>query len=166
MTIRDLQFKKRRLKSASKLVALVLLAFSFSFAVSPNAFGQNAHAVLIRKADRKPAPAVHFVSGTGKTVQPSDYRGKIVLLNFWATKCGGCVLEIPSFIELQKAYKNKGFTAVGVSMDISYESLKNANEAWGRVRPFVAEKGINYPIAMGDDAISKAYTLHAFPATY
>jgi peroxiredoxin len=76
------------------------------------------------------------------------------------------VLEIPSFIELEKAYKEKGFTAVGVSMDISYESLKDANEAWGRVRPFMAEKGINYPIAMGDDAISKAYALKAFPATY
>ena len=96
----------------------------------------------------------------------SDYRGKVVLLNFWATDCGGCVLEIPSFIELEKAYKDKGFTAVGVSMDISYEGLKDANEAWGRVRPFMAKKGINYTIVMGDDAISKAYALNAYPATY
>jgi peroxiredoxin len=76
------------------------------------------------------------------------------------------VLEIPSFIEFEKAYKDKGFTAVGVSMDISYESLKDANEAWGRVRPFIQKHGINYPIAMGDDAISKAYALNSFPATY
>jgi peroxiredoxin len=51
-------------------------------------------------------------------------------------------------------------------MDISYESLRDANEAWGRVRPFIAKHGVNYPIAMGDDAISKAYALNAFPATY
>jgi thiol-disulfide isomerase/thioredoxin len=51
------------------------------------------------------------------------------LLDFWATDCGGCVREIPSFIELEKEYKDNGFTAVGVSMDISYESLKDANEA-------------------------------------
>ena len=89
-----------------------------------------------------------------------------VLVNFWATDCGGCVLEIPSFIELEKAYKDRGFTAVGVSMDISYEGLKDANEAWGRVRPFIAKHGVNYPIAMGNDEISKAYELNAFPATY
>ena len=67
---------------------------------------------------------------------------------------------------LEKAYKDKGFTAVGISMDILYESLKDANEAWGRVRPFIAKHGVNYPIAMGDDATSKAYSLNAFPATY
>jgi thiol-disulfide isomerase/thioredoxin len=77
------------------------------------------------------------------------------VLSFWATDCGGCVLEIPSFIELEKAYKDKGFTAVGVAMDISYEGLKDAKEAWGRVRPFMAEKGMNYPIVMGDDAMSE-----------
>ena len=76
------------------------------------------------------------------------------------------MLGIPSFIQLEKTYKDKGFTAIGVSVDISYESLKNANEAWARVRPFMAKHGVNYPIAMGDDAISKAYALNAFPATY
>jgi peroxiredoxin len=106
------------------------------------------------------------VTQDGTKLRISDYRGKVVLLNFWATDCGGCVLEIPSFIELEKAYKDKGFTAVGVTMDISYEDLKGANEAWARVRPFIAKHGVNYPIAMGDDAISKAYALSSFPATY
>jgi peroxiredoxin len=106
------------------------------------------------------------VAQNGKKMQVSDLRGRVVLLNFWATDCGGCVLEIPSFIELENAYRGMGFTAVGVSMDISYEGLKDANEAWGRVRPFVVKHGINYPIVMGDDAVSKAYALNAFPATY
>ena len=135
--------------------------------ITPALFGQqDVHAALTPAANRKPAPAFQLATQDGTKMQISDYRGKVVLLNFWATDCGGCVLEIPSFIELEKAYKDKGFTAVGVSMDISYEDLKDANEAWGRVRPFVAKHGVNYPIAMGDDAISKAYALNAFPATY
>jgi peroxiredoxin len=135
--------------------------------ITPALFAQqDVHAALIPPANRKSAPAFQLVTEDGTKMQISDYRGKVVLLNFWATDCGGCVLEIPSFIELEKAYKDKGFTAVGVSMDISYENLKDANEAWGRVRPFIAKHGVNYPIAMGDDAISKAYALNAFPATY
>jgi peroxiredoxin len=148
-------------KIAGFIVAFVLTC------ITPALFGQqDVHAALTPAANRKSAPAFQLVTEDGTKMQISDYRGKVVLLNFWATDCGGCVLEIPSFIELEKAYKDKGFTAIGVSMDISYESLKDANEAWGRVRPFIAKHGVNYPIAMGDDAISKAYALNAFPATY
>jgi peroxiredoxin len=147
-------------------IAGFIIAFVW-VCITPALFGQqDVHAALTPAANRKPAPAFQLVTQDGTKMQISDYRGKVVLLNFWATDCGGCVLEIPSFIELEKAYKDKGFTAVGVSMDISYEDLKDANEAWGRVRPFVAKHGVNYPIAMGDDAISKAYALNAFPATY
>jgi peroxiredoxin len=145
-------------------VALVLLCI---YAAAPILFGQqDIHAPLTPLAKRKPAPAFALATENGKKIQVSDYRGKVLLLNFWATDCGGCVLEIPSFIEMQKAYRDKGFTAVGVSMDISYEGLKNADEAWSRVKPFVAKHGVNYPIAMGDDAISRAYALNSFPATY
>lgn len=135
--------------------------------VAPALLGQqDIHASLTPPANRKPAPAFALATEDGRKIQISDYRGKVLLLNFWATDCGGCVLEIPSFIELEKTYRDKGFTAVGVSMDISYEGLKNADEAWSRVKPFVAKHGVNYPIAMGDDAISKAYALNSFPATY
>src|SRR5580692_5171542 len=123
--------------------------------ITPALFGQqDVHAALISSANRKPAPAFQLVTDSGGKIRISDYRGKVVLLNFWATECGGCVREIPSFIEIEKAYKDKGFAAIGVSMDISYESLKDASQAWGKVKPFMANHGINYPIAMGDDAIS------------
>jgi peroxiredoxin len=153
------------IQPAHKIAGLIV-AFVW-MCITPALFGQqDVHAALTPVANRKPAPAFQLVTKDGTKMQLSDYRGKVVLLNFWATDCGGCVLEIPSFIELEKAYKDKGFTAVGVSMDISYEDLKGANEAWARVRPFIAKHGVNYPIAMGDDAISKAYALNAFPATY
>jgi peroxiredoxin len=152
-------------KPTPKIVAFIV-AFVWTCTIPALFAQQDVHAALTPPANRKPAPAFRLVTEDGTKMQISDYRGKVVLLNFWATDCGGCVLEIPSFIELEKAYKDKGFTAVGISMDISYESLKDAGEAWGRVRPFVAKHGVNYPIAMGDDAISKAYALNAFPATY
>ena len=152
-------------RSSHKIAGFVL-AFVCTCMTPALCGQQDVHAGVTPPANRKPAPPFQLVAEDGKKIQTSDYRGRVLLLNFWATDCGGCVIEIPSFIELEKTYKDKAFTAVGVSMDISYENLKDANEAWGRVRPFIAKHGVNYPIAMGDDAISKAYSLNAFPATY
>src|ERR1700761_7291714 len=98
-------------------VFMVVLA---SLWLTPALFGQqNAHAALISPADRKAAPAFQLAAEDGTKTQLSDYRGKVVLLNFWATDCVGCVLEIPSIIQIEGAYKAQGFTALGVSMDIS-----------------------------------------------
>lgn len=145
---------------------LACLAALPAFATPALMGQQDVRAELVAQANRKPAPAFRLAGETGKLMQVADYRGEVVLLNFWATECGGCVLEIPSFIALEQAYKDKGFTAVGVSMDISYEDLKGPREAWGKVRPFVAAHRVNYPILMGDNAISRAYHLDQFPVTY
>lgn len=118
-----------------------------------------------RKADAFASPVATAAEGP-VVLKVKGRTGSGLHDNFWATDCGGCALEIPSFIELQKAYRTKSFTTLGVAMDISYEGLKDSSEAWARVRPFVAKKGINYQIAMGDDAIAKAYGLDAYPATY
>ncbi len=135
--------------------------------MTPALFGQhNVHAALIAPPARKPAPQFRLVGETGKTAQLSDYQGNVVLLNFWATSCGGCILEIPSLIAIEQSYKDKGFTTVGVSVDISYDGLKNADEAWKRVRPFVADSKINYPILMGNDSVVHAYGVNAYPATF
>jgi peroxiredoxin len=149
--------------SRSISICLMLLWAS----ITPTLFAQHdVHAALIAPKARTTAPTFHLVGETGKTVQVSDYGGKVVLLNFWATGCGGCVLEIPSFIELERAYKDKGFTAVGISVDKSYEDLKNDDEAWKKVRPFVVNHKLNYPILMGDDLTVSAYKVDAYPATY
>ena len=104
--------------------------------------------------------------GRGKTVRLSDFRGKVVLLNFWATECGGCVMEIPYFVAMQTELRGDGFTGVGISMDRSYETLKSAAEAWGRVRPFVAQHKMDYPILMGESPLLASYDLNALPVTY
>jgi peroxiredoxin len=117
-------------------------------------------------ADRPAAPAFRLLNASGKPVGNADYRGKVVLLNFWATECGGCRAEIPSFIELQQAYGSRGLVVVGISMDILYENLKNATEGWARVSPFVRDHKLNYPVLMGDDPVTKAYDIQSLPVTY
>lgn len=159
----------RQNMSTPKLRQLgVLLLFVVSGCFSaPRLFAQtNVHAVLIASSGRKAAPTFHLVSDKGKTVQISDFRGRVVLLNFWATTCGGCVLEIPTFIEVQHSYENRGFTAVGISSDIAYERLKNADQAWGLVRPFMKSYRMNYPVLMGNDLVVNAYGFKSYPATY
>jgi peroxiredoxin len=127
---------------------------------------QNVHATIVAQASRAAAPAFGLADSSGKSVQLSDYRGKVVLLNFWATECGGCKLEIPWFIELETAHKSDSFTVLGVSMDTSYEKLTNSDEAWSRVRPFVADHKMNYPIVMGDSSLLGSYELRFLPATF
>lgn len=149
-------------KNLSPILAiLVMLLF-----ITPALFAQrDVHASLIAAADRKPAPPIQLISETGKVTLLSDYRRRVVLLNFWATECGGCVLEIPSIIDVQAEYKDKGFTVVGVSMDIPYENLKDVKQAWGKVKPFIAKSKINYPILMGGESQFKEFGLTQLPDT-
>ncbi len=147
--------------------ALSVIVFAGMSTLTPPLFAQqDVHATPVPPDSRKMAPDFQLVTADGTTLQLSSLRGKVVLLNFWATGCGGCVLEVPSFIEIRKAQTDPAFTAVGVSMDISYEGHKSADEAWMSVRPFMKKFGINYTIAMGDDETIKAYGLTTLPATY
>jgi len=75
----------------------------------------------------------------GKPFALSDYRGKVVLLDFWATWCPPCRKEIPGFIELYNSYRLRGFTVIGVSMDDSTADVKR----------FAKRLKINYPILLG-----------------
>jgi peroxiredoxin len=124
------------------------------------------HATLEPVADRKPAPEFMLRDRSGKAVDLSKYNGRVIVLNFWATDCGGCRTEVPWFVEFQKKYKGRGLTVVGVSMEIQYEDLKGPDEAWRRVNPFVAAHKVAYPILMGDDVVTTAYDITALPATY
>jgi peroxiredoxin len=130
-----------------------------------------AHAADIRVAvepqsARKPAPDFVLLNASGKSIALSSFKGKPLLLDLWATKCGGCVKEIPSFIEIHRAYADKGLAVVGISMDILYENLKGPAEAWRLVNPFVETHNVDYPILMGDDGITKRYSVNALPVTY
>jgi thiol-disulfide isomerase/thioredoxin len=96
----------------------------------------------------KPAPSFTLKSVDGKTVSLSDYKGKAVLLNFWATWCGPCKLEMPWLIQMQKKYASKGFTVLGISED---------DGSTKQVSDFMAKMGVDYPVLMYDDRMNKAY---------
>jgi peroxiredoxin len=140
----------------------LLLALTCEFGAGA---AQPVRAVIQAEAQRKSAPAFGLEDGSRKTVRLADYRGRIVLLDFWATECGGCVQEIPSFIEIERKYKPGGLVTLGVSVDVMYENLKDSTEAWAKVRPFMATQRLNYPIVMGDDAITKLYDIQSLPLT-
>src|SRR5947209_1946778 len=108
--------------------------------------------------DRKHAPNFALKDADGRTVRLSDYRGKVVLLDFWATWCGPCKIEIPWFIDMQRRNKDRGFEVLGVAMD---------DDGWESVKPFVSEHGVNYRIVLGDDATAQIYGgVEALPTSF
>src|ERR1035438_1364334 len=117
-----------------------------SFSTLPVAAQDNAP-ILRFVRDPDPAPAFELKDLDGKPLKLDAYRGKVILLNFWATWCGPCRAEIPSLIELQKHYKNH-LQVIGLAVDEEDESF---------VRKFADSEGINYPIAMGTDNVRIAY---------
>ena len=84
----------------------------------------------------------------GSTMRLSDLRGKAVMLNFWATWCGPCKIEMPWFVDLQKQYGPQGLQIVGVAMDDASKE---------DIAKFAKDMGVNYPILIGKDSVGDAY---------
>jgi cytochrome c biogenesis protein CcmG/thiol:disulfide interchange protein DsbE len=121
------------------------------------ATGRAPKYVFIKPRDRSMAPDFTLSDASGRTVTLSDFRGQVVLLNFWATWCIPCGAEIPSLMELQHAYRARGFQVVGVSVD---------EDGWKSVRPFIETRHVNYPVVIGNDALEHAYGgLESVPMT-
>src|SRR5579864_2074355 len=100
-----------------------------------------------RGPEHRPAPDFNLPQLNGQTLQLSSYRGKVVLLDFWATWCVPCRAEIPHFVELQQKYGDRGLQIIGVSMDDSSEP----------VRDFYQQFHMNYPVVMGTAKTGELY---------
>ena len=107
-------------------------------------------------AQRAAAPDFSLKDANGKPIALSAYTGKVVLLDFWATWCTGCKVEIPWYMEFQKKYERRGLASIGVAMD---------EEGWKTVTPYLRKKPINYPIVVGDANLAKAYNVESLPVT-
>jgi thiol-disulfide isomerase/thioredoxin len=103
------------------------------------------------------APVWELKDLEGKLVKSSDFEGKVIILDFWATWCPPCKAEIPGFIELQKKYGAKGLVVVGISLDEEGPSV---------VKQFMIRFGMNYPVVMGNLKTMQDFGGKGLPTTF
>jgi peroxiredoxin len=113
-----------------------------------NEAGLDPRIVFATAETRKAAPDFTLNDAGGVPVKLSEFRGKVVLLSFWATWCVPCRAEVPWFIEFQQAYRDRGLVVLGVSLD---------DAGWKPVKPYVDEMKINYRVVVADERIAPLY---------
>lgn len=152
MTPRNLctAFRQITRPTFRKIFASAALAMALAFASVASTQAQ------LNISDAAPSWTLQDING--KSVQLSDFKGKVVILAFWATWCPPCRAEIPGFIELQSKYADKGFAVIGVSLDQGGAAV---------VKAFSEKAQINYPVVLGDQATAAAYGgIFSLPTTY
>ncbi|MDO8541443.1 MAG: TlpA disulfide reductase family protein [Opitutaceae bacterium] len=124
-----------------------------SAATAPAAGAKTASLPVIA-----PAPAWKLQDVNGATVSSEQFKGKVVVLDFWATWCTPCVKEIPGYIDLARKYEKDGVVIVGVSVDQAGPEV---------VKAFAAKHKVNYPLVMADEGIVAAFGgIEAIPTTF
>jgi len=132
-------------------ITLAVGAICFTIPLS----GQGAQGVAGQTAV---APEWSLKDADGKTVHSSDFKGKVVILDFWATWCPPCKAEIPGFIALQNEYGKKGLVVVGISVDEGGAAV---------VKRFAQQSGMNYPVVLADEKTPRAFGgIKAIPTTF
>jgi len=134
--------------------ALIVGALAITYTYAPT----SGNLELTEPDKRAAAADFKLIDSNGKEVKLSDYKDKVVLLNFWATWCGPCEVEIPWFKEFEQTYKDRGFAVLGVSSD---------EEGWSAVRPYMKAQAMNYRVMLDDGKLPSPYKeIEALPTTY
>jgi thiol-disulfide isomerase/thioredoxin len=153
------------------LAVAAVLAFTFAArytrSVSDELWTKDPGKIKIRfRADGALLPEMSFRTLTGDTQTSGSWRGKVVLVNFWATWCHPCREEIPELIRLQTAYRDR-LAVVGVSAEIPGEDLSNDIRSAEIARKFAAEWNFNYPVVMQTAGILDVFTgIFALPTSF
>lgn len=113
-----------------------------------------AHAILQKG---QPAPPIKVVTTSGQPVTLANYKGYVLVMDFFATWCPPCRDSIPHFIDLNHRYGKQGLQILGMSVDDGGDKV---------VREFIAEKRINYPVALANDEIQADYGLRSVPVIF
>ena len=130
------------------LVAVALALYLVNrFWIEPAISHRTPPSSRIGDSKHPTAPDFSLKGINGESVRLADYRGKVVMIDFWATDCGPCREEIPSFVQLQDRYRGQGFSIVGISLDSGPEP----------VRDFYKEFKMNYTVALDDDGVDQRY---------
>lgn len=140
-------------------IALSVCGFSTSEAVQAASTAMSTGAAgnsLVPEKKRKAAPALEIEGINGKLIDLARYRGKVVLLDFWAVDCGGCKLEIPWYVEFDQKYHRDGLQLIGIDM---------YGESPSVIRPFMKASHMTYPVAVGTDAIGHRFHVEEMPLT-
>ena len=145
--------------------ARVLAASAHGDFVADNP-GEMPH--FISPLEGKRAPEFSLEDLSGKKVALSSYKGKALLINFWATWCGPCKIETPWLIELRNQYAAQGFEVIGVSDDdIDRDNPKMLSQEKQEIAHFVEQMHMNYPVLIDGDKISKPYGgLDSLPTSF
>lgn len=127
-----------------RIAAIFIIALSFGLITEATA--------------QKKAPNFSLKTGDGKIYELVQSKGKVVIVNFWATWCSPCRKEIPDFIEVYKMYKDQGLEIVGVSLD---------KGGWEKVNPFVKQNNINYPVVLDNGTVAATFgKIQFIPTTF
>ena len=133
-----------------RLIATTALALACLFQPS------DLSAEILKSHYRKPAPGFTLTDSKQMPITLSDLKGKVVLLDFWATWSAGCKIEMPWFVEFDSKYRRNGLAALGVSMD---------DEGWAIVAPYLNAHSVSYPIVLGDPDVADRYGVAGLPVT-
>lgn len=119
---------------------------------------QPAEGTVKPLAERQTAPSFDLKDAKGNSVKLADFKGRVVLMNFWATWCAPCKAEIPWFQEFDRTYGDRGLSVLGVSMD---------EDGWKVVNPYLDQHKITYCMVLGNEQLANIYGgIDALPTTF
>jgi len=138
------------------LLGVVVLAGAIVLGPREKPATNAVRPALPRSEPKGTAPAFTLTTLDGNSISLAEFRGKVVILNFWASWCGPCKREVPDFVLLQSQYGASGLQIIGIALDEEKP-----------VRSYANSVGINYPVLFGNDDVSRAYGgVEAIPTTF